>query len=211
LPVLGNPVIRTLSVVCWLLLWLLLLLVYAWVVLFTAFVFAYFGSAINAAVDLFPARPFGYWIWIAGAVVGLVSVPADIILEKKKFPLPPWNPARLDATVLSAIGYLRSNLPPWNNRKAMTGAVAGAFIGLCLGGLLAISWFSIATSPFAPVSWKKSLYSTPAARKHTGIRRHRESGGISTKHPMPIILFLGTPAVLAPLGFAIGGFFPKDI
>ena len=128
--------------------------------------------------------------WIAGALVVAIGTPLGWVrvsmpgVSYRKNP-----PAEEDSSPPPAPG------PPDRSaafalRSGLFMALAGAFVGLVVGGTLAIVWLSISMGPLAPVEWLRS------------ITFRADSAG--TSNPIPVALWFGTIAAFGALGFVFG-------
>ncbi len=187
--------LNTRDVIYWVLHWAAYLAIFGWTILFCALIGAYFGNMLGMT-----GRHCG---WVIGAVVAIVGVSMGKLRggwSKEAARHPPWQPRHRprDPKPRAAAAPSRRLPLSWNNRNAFYVALISFILGGWLGGSMLLVWFSISMSPLAPVSWSQSVRTADPAEE-------AGSGGLTTKHPVPIILFLGTAAAVSLTGFVLGG------
>jgi hypothetical protein len=149
------------------------------------------------------SKRFEAVVWIAGAIAGAIHLVWTSIRKGNKA-----YPALRPVHVPDEPKKPRDpNRALWVTRDAVRTGFWGLFPGIILAFVLVTSWFSIASSPFAPSDWKNSIRHT-APGKSTEFHESdgTDMGGLSSNHPMVFCLFLGPLFVLWLLGFIAGGF-----
>ena len=137
------------------------------------------------------------WGWSVGAVLGL-STGVGGAAKWITAPGPNRRKSRK-----------KRDKPPRSMRDVLKRAAGLGILGLLLGGMvgggLAVSWFSIAVSPFAPTGWREGLRTTRVRAEYRGSGEHRpERSALTTDNPLPWILAFSPSAAMA-LFFGVGG------
>jgi hypothetical protein len=167
-----------------------------------------FATAGQHAPDMQPVQWWMHCGWLVGAGVFLT---AGIVHHVKKARRPP--PEESDGTTSSRRDRRKSDSE--SNRFRVTvdgrpcgvlgsigvGSLAGALLGLFLGGSLLLLWFSITYSPFAPAEWVESV----SLEKQPIDGALRERRVATTRHPIALYAFVGPIVVGAAAGGLLAG------
>src|SRR5262245_18377683 len=169
---------------------------YVITILLAALLFAWIGSAVDAVVGYLWGKrwpnPLAQHIgWLVGAVLAAIGQPLG------------WVSASLGKT--TTLRQSREDLtetkpadedPPPERGSILLGlkhglvdGVIGLAIGVTLGGIFLLTWFSLALSPFGPKGWAAALQIGPV---------------LSTNDPLALMLFLGPVAFLTLTGMLAG-------
>jgi hypothetical protein len=184
---------------------------YIIVIFATAFIGAWLGSFVDMLmqsnqIELPGDWAIRHWLWIVGAVFGAIGYPLGwITINGHTFRLSQNNDNKKQQTEerpkneRTEIDVPAKVLPS----AAMFGLV-GAFLGLSLGGILLLIWFSLSMSPWPPDGWLESVFvkSADVSAPRGSLDR---DGGFATENPFAVYCFLGPIVLLGTLGVFIGG------
>lgn len=166
--------------------------------------FAYFSDALG----FFASFIWKKWdavrvrqiAWVVGVVFTAIGIPLGWV--KVTFNVPRDTPPAPKTEAPEPIAATAPSRKATDILKATAGlAIGGAMLGVILGGFLALAWFSISVSPFAPESWSHSIESS--TRDVTNPTMD-PGAGFSTTNPLLLRLMLVPPVVLAVLGALTG-------
>jgi hypothetical protein len=165
-------------------------------------VFAYLYDALTimasfvwSNTNTVPMRPYA---WIAGAVISAVGIPLGWVKisyfdRAAKGTISVAAPSNADQKSTEVRGF-------WPCIGFF--ALAGFILGVTFAGLLVMSWFSIAASPFAPAGWSQSIHHD--AREFGHSIADNSGRGWTSQNPIAVQLLWMPVATLTTLGLAIG-------